>query len=225
VNHVLVGSVVDQDVDPAELANGFVYNLLAVLLRLDIRRVQTAGLSVLFYATLGLLGVLLFLWQVVDENVGTFETEEDGNGTSDSRISASDEGFLSLELASRLVLLVATILGWEVGVLRVWALHLRLESRLALVRDWDLMALRASSVSAQSSEGALPTGLELRVLSRGRLCDILCGLHCDIEVVLEGEDVYQANRWVDGSVEKKKSVTGRYTYPLYIHKQHDYFNC
>src|SRR5207249_973775 len=46
-----------------------------------------------------LVGVLLFLGQVDDGDVGTLPGEQDGDGPADAGVAAGDEGGLALELA------------------------------------------------------------------------------------------------------------------------------
>lgn len=155
-DHVLVCSVVDEDVDGAHLLQSGVDNLSAILLLLEVDLDEMAFGTVLLDLLLSLLSVLLLDLKVGNQAVGSFHGEHDGDGTANSRVSTGDDCLLAFELASSLVELVASIFGREVLILGGWALaivsvdgtmavlvlkiitlHVLLDSRGLLMIDWD----------------------------------------------------------------------------------------
>ena len=121
LNHVLVCSVVDQDVDCSHLLKSGIDDLLAVLLFLEVDGNEMALATILLDLLLRLLSVLLFNVQVGNQAVCSFHGEQDSNGTADARITTSDDGLFALELAGSLVYLIAAIFSGEVLILRSWA--------------------------------------------------------------------------------------------------------
>lgn len=138
LDHVLVGSVVDKDVDGTHLLEGGVDNLLAFFLLLEIDLEQVALAAVRLDLLLGLLRILLLDFEVGDQAVGALHGEENSNGTANTGVTSSDNSLLALKLAGSLVKLEAAIFGREVLVHRFRALLLALETRRLLMGDGDL---------------------------------------------------------------------------------------
>lgn len=137
VDHVLVGMVVDEDVDGSHLLHGSVDDFLAFFLLLEVDLDEVAGLTVLLDLLLGLLGILLLDLEVGNQAVGALHGEHDGNRTTDAGVASGDDGLLALQLASGLVELVAAVLGGNVLVDGIRALHIFLDTRGLLVRHGD----------------------------------------------------------------------------------------
>lgn len=138
LDHVLVGSVVDKNVDSAHLLDSGIDNLLAVLLLLEIDLEQVTLAAVCLDLLLGDLCVLLLDLEVGDQAVGALHGVQDGNGATNAGVTSGDNSFLALELAGGLVLLESTIAVGEVLVDGVRALHVALKTRRLLVSDGDL---------------------------------------------------------------------------------------
>jgi hypothetical protein len=138
LDHVLVGGVVDKNVDGPHLLESGIDDLLAVLLLLEVDLDQVALAAVCLNLLLGLLCVLLLDLEVSDQAVGALHGVEDGNSTTDAGVASGDDGLLALELAGGLVLLETTIAGGKVLVDSIGTLHVTLETRRLLVSDGDL---------------------------------------------------------------------------------------
>jgi hypothetical protein len=137
LDHVLVGSVVDKDVDGTHLLQGSVDNLLAVLLLLEVDLEQVALAAVGLDLLLGLLSILLLDLEVSDQAVGAFHGKENSNGAANTGVTSGNDGLLALKLAGSLVKLEAAIFGREVLVDGFRALLLTLETGRLLVGDGD----------------------------------------------------------------------------------------
>ena len=176
VFHVLVGSIVDDDVDLAHLGEGLLNNLLAVLLLGDVGRKQVAFSSVLLDLLLCFLGVAVFVGEVVDQNICALHGVENSNGTADTRVPSGNDSLFALKLAGCFVGLIAAIFGGQLSGGRRRAFHFRLETWLLLVLDGDLMAWFniSEGVKLGLGEHAL---FELRVRASGGLDCIFCGFH------------------------------------------------
>lgn len=138
LDHVLVGGIVDKDVDGAHLLESGVDNLLAVLLLLEVDLEQVALAAVCLDLLLGDLCILLLDLEIGDQAVGTLHGVQDGNGATNTGVTSGDDGLLALELAGGLVLLETTIAVGEVLVDGVRTLHVTLKARRLLVSDGDL---------------------------------------------------------------------------------------
>lgn len=84
VNHILICGVVDKDVDSAHSGNCLIDELLAIFLLRDIGWVKMAFATILLNQLLRVLGIGLFLGQVVDEALCAFHGVQNGNRTADS---------------------------------------------------------------------------------------------------------------------------------------------
>lgn len=138
LDHVLVGGVVDKDVDGTHLLEGRVDDLLAVLLLLEIALDQVALAAVCLNLLLGLLCIGLLDLEVGDQAVGALHGVQDGNSTANAGVSSGDDGLHALELAGGLVLLETAITGGKVLVDSIRTLHVALKTRRLLVSDGDL---------------------------------------------------------------------------------------
>lgn len=139
----LVGVVVEEDVDVTQLLQCRFDHLFACLLGLEVGFESVALSAVLLDQLDRVFCVLLLLWQVCDETVCTFHGEEHGSRASDTRITASDQGLLVLELAGCLIQLVPALGCRNVLDRRGWV-HLALKSRHLLVLDIGLEACEIS---------------------------------------------------------------------------------
>lgn len=137
--HHLVGVVVEQDVDSAELVHGLVDDLVAVLLLSQVGREEVALAAVFLDLLLGLLCVLLLVLQVRDQYIGTLHGEENGRAAADARVTSGDDSLAALELAGGLVELGSAIPGRNLIVERL-RLEIGLTARERLVLDLGLPA-------------------------------------------------------------------------------------
>ena len=137
LDHVLVGGVVDEDVDGTHLLESSVDNLLAVLLLLEVDLEQVALAAVCLDLLLCDLCVLLLDLEVGNQAVGALHGVQNGDGAANAGVASGDDGLLALELAGGLVLLETTIAGGEVLVDGIGTLHVSLEARRLLVSDGD----------------------------------------------------------------------------------------
>lgn len=153
LDHVLVGGVVDEDVDGTHLLEGSVNDLLAVLLLLEVDLEQVALAAVRLDLLLGLLCILLLDLEIGNQAVGTLHGEEDSNGTANTGVASSDDGLLALKLAGGLVELEAAILSGDVLVDRIRTLLLLLETGRLLVVDGDLETFLLSVAMLPRSRG------------------------------------------------------------------------
>jgi hypothetical protein len=138
LNHVLVGSVVDKNVDGTHLLKSGIDNFLAVLLLLEVALDQVALAAICLDLLLGLLCILLLDFEVGDQAVGALHGVQDGDGAADAGVASGDDGLHALELAGGLVLLETTVAGREVLVDGIGTLHVTLKTRRLLVSDGDL---------------------------------------------------------------------------------------
>lgn len=110
-------SVVDQDVNMTKGFLGCLGDLLAVL---SLGNVNSKGVdlgSVLLGLLLAVLGVLLFLRKVDNQDVGSsLHGEQDCGGTANTTVTTSDDSVLALELACSLVELLSAVRSWEIVV-------------------------------------------------------------------------------------------------------------
>lgn len=135
-----LGAVVEhQDVDGAHELSGLIGNSLALLLVLQVRLDEVELATLLLDETLGLLSILLLLWEVDNGGLGSLHGVENGNGTSDTRVSTGDQSFAAHELLCSNIWLESSVDGWELiidGLL--WKLaHLSRDGVLA--GDWNLV--------------------------------------------------------------------------------------
>lgn len=94
--HHLKRVVVEQDIQATHYLNSFLNGLYAVLLLGEICGEQVAFRSLGFDLLLGVLGILLFLWQVRDEAVSSLHGEKHGGCCISSQLNCS----LMLQAAS-----------------------------------------------------------------------------------------------------------------------------
>lgn len=165
LDHVLVGSVVDKNVDGTHLLKGSIDNLLAVLLLLEIDLKQVALATVRLDLLLGNLCVLLLNLKVGDQAVGALHGVQDGNGATDTGVTSGDDGLLALELAGGLVLLETTIAVGEVLVDGIRTLHVTLKTRRLLVSDGDLEVCCVSVAVLPCTTNKTHTLLKLALVS------------------------------------------------------------
>jgi hypothetical protein len=164
LNHVLVGGVVDKDVDGTHLLESVVDNLLAVLLLLEVDLDQVALAAVCLDPLLGLLCVLLLDLEVGEQAVSALHGVQDGDGATNTGVTSGNDGLLALELAGGLVLLETTIAGGKVLVDGVRSLHLTLKTRRLLVSDGDLEVCNLSVAVRSSIMNKTRTLLELALV-------------------------------------------------------------
>lgn len=142
-----LGAVVkNQDVDSAHQLSGLIGDGLALLLVLEVRLNEVELATLLLDKTFGLLGILLLLWEVDNGGLGSFHGVEDSNGTSDTRVSTSDQSLAAHELLCSNIWLESAVDGWELvidGLLGELA-HLSWDGVLA--GDWNLVVCRYVSM-------------------------------------------------------------------------------
>jgi hypothetical protein len=109
VPRLLVAGVQHQNVDAAELVQGFGHQCPAVLFLLDVAGKQHGFATRLLDPARGLFGILLLLGQIADRDIRSFAGERDGDGTTDTGVTARDEGAFVLQLASAAVGLLAVV--------------------------------------------------------------------------------------------------------------------
>jgi hypothetical protein len=164
LNHVLVGGVVDEDVDGTHLLKSEVDDLLAVLLLLEVDLDQVALAAVCLDLLLGLLCVLLLDLEVGNQAVGALHGVQDGDGATDTGVTSGDDGLLALKLAGSLVFLETTIAGGKVLVDGVRSLHLTLKTWRLLVSDGDLEVCCLSVALLLDDTNKIHTLLELALI-------------------------------------------------------------
>ena len=96
---MLLGGVVHQDVEPAELFDRLLDGAPAKCLAADVAADQEALGAVLFDAALGFLGVLGF-FEIDDRHVGAFAGEVQRHRAADAAVAAGDERGLAREPAA-----------------------------------------------------------------------------------------------------------------------------
>ncbi len=137
-----LGAVVqDQDVDGAHQLSCLLSNGLALLHLSQVGSNEVQFAALLLSKTLGLLSILLLLWQVNNGRLSTLHGIKDGGSTSNTRVSTSDQRLASCELAGSTVWHVASLWCWDHvvdGLL--WHLSLLSWDGL-LVGDWDPVVL------------------------------------------------------------------------------------
>lgn len=139
--------VVEENVNLATKdLDGLVNDLLAVLPLRQVGGEESALLAELLDTLLGPFGILLLLWKIGDEGVGSFMCEEDSTSPADTRVSAGNDGVQPLQLADTLVLLAATVWCWDTVKLGLNG-HLGVLAREVLVADRDLMTWKVSDAN------------------------------------------------------------------------------
>jgi hypothetical protein len=124
---VLLGSVIDQDVEPSELTHGVLHDLLAEGLVTHITGHSNTPLACFFHQASSLLRVAV-LAQIGDGHIGPFFGESDGHSAADAAIAPGDEGDFAPQFAAASVVLILCL-----GPRR----HLGLDPRLlVLVLRW-----------------------------------------------------------------------------------------
>lgn len=157
VLHHLVGGIVDQDIETAELTDGLVDGGFAIARAPQVRGQQVHLTAILFHLSFGLLCILFLFGQVGNERVSTLHGEEDGHRPSNARVTAGDQGLLARQFASGLVDLIAAVLGGQVCLGRL-GIHVGFESWMLLLLDWGLVVCigrRASALGAMIAVGAI----------------------------------------------------------------------
>lgn len=119
LHHILVCSVVEEDVDTTHLLDSLINDFPAVCAVLQICGKSIALGSLLLNQLLRLPSVILFLGQICYKTIGTLHGVKDCGCTTYARIAASNNSFLPFELASSLVELLAAIWGGQMVVLRL----------------------------------------------------------------------------------------------------------
>jgi hypothetical protein len=105
----LVGGVVDQDVDAAQLFDGGVDDLLAGLLAPDIAGAADGLAALGLHQAHRLIGVGFFGLQVAEHNVGAFAGEGQGDGAADPGVRPSDHRSLAGEPTAAAVGVLAMV--------------------------------------------------------------------------------------------------------------------
>jgi hypothetical protein len=105
----LVGRVVDQDVDAAQLLDGGVDDLLAGLLAPDIAGAADGPAALSLHQAHRLIGVGFFGLQVAEHNVGAFAGEGQGDGAADPGVRPSDHRSLAGEPTAAAVGVLAMV--------------------------------------------------------------------------------------------------------------------
>jgi hypothetical protein len=109
---VLLGSVVDEDVQPAKLRDGLLHRLLAERLLDDVARDQVAAAALPLHEAFRLFGILVLI-QVGHGHVCALPGVHDRHGPSDPAVTAGDERDLTLELATPMIALVRGFRSWD----------------------------------------------------------------------------------------------------------------
>src|SRR5690606_23969361 len=125
---VLLGGVVDEDVEPTELVDGLPDGVAAELGVCDVAPEQEGPPALLLDLRLDLLGVPVLL-EVDDRDVGALLGEVHGHGPADAAVASGDDGAHPVELPGRLVAL-SRVLGLRP--------HLMLAAGLVLLLLWWL---------------------------------------------------------------------------------------
>jgi hypothetical protein len=95
--------IVDQNVQLAQLRNGFFNDVRAVVLMPDIPRQQHATPSFGLDQFFGFLSVFFFPSHVRDGNIGAFAGKMDGYGSPDARVAPGDECYFILKFVRAFV--------------------------------------------------------------------------------------------------------------------------
>ncbi len=103
---MLLGGVVDQDVELAERGEGFVDDLAADLAIGHVTGEGQAATPVLFDHSAGFLSVLMLV-EVENCHVGALTGVEHGHRAADAAVTTGDDRHLAFELARRLVVFAA----------------------------------------------------------------------------------------------------------------------
>lgn len=175
-DHVLVGGVVDKNVDGTHLLESVVDDLLAVLLLLEVDLNQVALAAVCLDSLFGLLCILLLDLEVGEQTISALHGVQDGDGATNTGVTSGDDGLLAFKLAGGLVLLETTIASGKVLVDGVRSLHFTLKTRRLLVSDGDLEVCRLSVAIRSRIMNKTHTLLELALVSfrhddRFRMCN------------------------------------------------------
>ena len=133
VLRVLLGGVVHENVEAAELFHGLVDNATADLFVADIARQQDAFSAMLLDALPRLLRIAIFL-EIVDRHVGAFLGEGDRHRTADAAVAAGDERDLAVEFTAA-------------AMLRVFGLWARRHFVFATGLAWSAFGRASSSFS------------------------------------------------------------------------------
>lgn len=138
--HVLEGSIVDQDVDSAHGLKRSVNHLLAVLLLPQVYG-QTMTLTPSFFdSPFGLLRICFLLGQVDNQARRALHAKKNCGGSPDAGVAACDNGSLAFQFSSGLIQLVSVIFGWYVNRDGLGVLHISLQAWLCQVLNRNLMA-------------------------------------------------------------------------------------
>jgi hypothetical protein len=97
----LLRSVVDEDVKELELLDVRVDKRLTLVLELEVAGHEEGLLASLLDELLGNLSVRLLVRQISDRNISSLASEEDGDGATDTRVTAGDDDGLAVALKTR----------------------------------------------------------------------------------------------------------------------------
>src|SRR5437588_9548782 len=99
---MLLGRVVDEDVELAEFGDRLLDHLAANFFLSDIAgKFQTSAAFLIDLAS-GLLGVAMFV-EIRNRDVSAFTSEDDRHGTTDAAVAAGDERNFPVEFAAALI--------------------------------------------------------------------------------------------------------------------------
>jgi hypothetical protein len=101
---LLIGCVVDEDVQAAQFGHGAGDGLFAERRIADVAGNQQSAAAFVADSLFSLSGVGLFDWQIDNGDVGAFAGKQDGHGATDARVAAGDERSRSRELARAAIL-------------------------------------------------------------------------------------------------------------------------
>src|SRR5919109_3385751 len=164
---LLVGGVVDQDVELAQLAHGPLHRFRRVLWIGDVARQQDATPALAFDRLLRLLRVFV-LAQVADGDVRAFTREQDRDCAADPRVTARDQGdpatqFVRAAIRRRLVVRPRSQL-----VLVAWLREVLLrERRLGIAPRAELTGFRLAALFLLALGATLLLVLLLGALAPG----------------------------------------------------------
>jgi hypothetical protein len=126
---LLLGGIIDQDINPPERTHGVLHGLLAEAFIAHIAGNRHTTPALLLHTGLRLMRVVVLV-QVYDGHIGPFFGEGDGHGAADATVSSGDERNLALQFATASVV---SILGLRPRR------HVGLDARLPiLVLRWLL---------------------------------------------------------------------------------------
>jgi hypothetical protein len=138
--HHLERVVIHQNIDDTHVLKRLLHRLLASLRRSQIRLVEVDLAAAILDHLLCVVGVALLVREICDHDFSSFHGVKHGNGSTDARVTAGDQGFATLEFASCFVGLHAAVVGWDL-VYFGERIHLGLETGVVLaLRRWGLPA-------------------------------------------------------------------------------------